>query len=88
MTLKALKHYRYYETTTHCSGQNSKYCNLYLIWDAKNSAPYRTFIGTRVEDSLSINDMDNPGRPVRSVKTFVLLDSNLYRNLIGDPNAN
>jgi hypothetical protein len=40
-----------------------------------------------VEDSLLLSDFDQPNRKPRSVKTFMLLDSNLYRNLIGDPNA-
>lgn len=88
ISLHQLLHYRHYETSTHCSGQTSKYCNLFLVWDAGNSAPYRTFIGLQVEKTPSITDMDNPGQPVHNVKTFVLLDSNLYRNLIGDPNAN
>lgn len=83
MTLKQLLHYRHYATTAHCSGQTSKYCNLYLIWDAGNSAPYRSFIGVQVEDTMSLKNQDDPGAKARLVKTFVLLDSNLYRNLIG-----
>jgi hypothetical protein len=86
--LKTLLHYRRYETTTHCSGQSSKYCNLWIVWDGGNSAPYRTFIGVQVDDSLLLSDFDQPNRVPRKVKTFMLLDSNLYRNLIGDPNAN
>ncbi len=70
ITLAELKRHVHYETTTHCSLGTSKYCKLYLIWDHKNSAPYRTFIGVLIED-----------------KSFALIDSNLYRNLIGDPSA-
>lgn len=88
ITTKELLRYRHYETTTHCTGYKSKYCNLYLVWDGKNSAPYRSFIGIRVEDSLLISDFDQPNRVPRMAKTFMLLDTNLYRNLIGDPNAN
>jgi hypothetical protein len=83
VTLKQLLHYRHYLTTTHCSGGSSKYCNLYLVWDAYNSAPYRTFIGVRVEDTMSMFNPQNPATKPRLVHTFVLLDSNLYRNLIG-----
>jgi len=86
--LSKLLTYRHYETTTHCSGQSSKYCNLWIVWDAGNSAPYRTFIGTQVADSLLLSDFDQPNRKPRQVKTFMLLDSNLYRNLIGAVNGN
>jgi hypothetical protein len=88
ISMKALLHYRHYETTTHCKGSQTKYCNLWIVWDAGNSAPYRTFIGTKVADSLLLSDFDQPHRVPRMVGTFMLLDSNLYRNLIGDPNAN
>jgi hypothetical protein len=81
ISLKQLKHYRHYETTTHCSGGTSKYCNLVLIWDVKNSAPYRTFVGLLSDDTVL------PDSGGKKVKTFVLLDSNLFRNLIGDPSA-
>jgi hypothetical protein len=46
-----IKPYTRYKTTTHCSGRNSKYCQLYLVWDGKNSAPYRTFVGARIQDN-------------------------------------
>lgn len=81
ITLKQLMHYRYYKTTTHCSGGTSKYCNLVIIWDVQNSAPYRTFMGLRSDDTVL------PASGGKMVKTFVLLDSNLFRNLIGDPSA-
>jgi len=88
VALSKLLHFRRYETITHCSGQSSKYCNLWLVWDAQNSAPYRTFIGIRVDDSELISDKLQPGLQTRFVKTYMLLDSNIYRNLIGDPNGN
>jgi hypothetical protein len=88
ISMKTLMHYRHYETTTHCSQGGSKYCNLLIVWDGHNSAPYRTFVGTRVPDSLLLSDFDQPNRKPRMVKTFMLLDTNLYRNLIGAPNAN
>ncbi len=81
ISLKQLEHYRHYVTTTHCSGGTSKYCNLVLIWDVKNSAPYRTFMGLLSDDTVL------PDSGGKKVKTFVLIDSNLFRNLIGDPSA-
>jgi hypothetical protein len=51
IAMKTIKPYTRYKTTTHCSGRNSKYCKLILVWDGKNSAPYRTFVGARVEDN-------------------------------------
>lgn len=79
ITLKDLQRYDHYQTTTHCSVYTSKYCSLHLLWDSGNSAPYRSFIGARLDDTFIGG---------KTVAVFALIDENVFRNLIGDPNAN
>ena len=46
-----------YDSEVHCSGRNSKYCDMQLIWDKKAKAKDRTFVGVRTgNDSYALVD--------------------------------
>lgn len=79
-----LMQYAHYETTTHCFGGSSKYCNLLIIWDSSNTSDSRIFVGSQIADSHLLKDTAADTAKAPIVKTFVLLDSDLFIKLTGD----